>query len=161
MQFIKMRIIQSADFEQTLHACQKAFGCVLTRKRVNVWIVTFEEGDDLIIRDELIAVGSKYAGRWRLTSAARYGILFYDGNPGCGRASRPAVRVKSPLSREDFFMPRLRVELQPGKLELKRAGKLETFSRNPKPFTASWKLQGELPILNINLTQQRAASCEF
>jgi hypothetical protein len=78
---------------------------------------------------------------------------------------QPAVRVKSPLSWEDFFMPRLRVEFQPGKLELKRTGKLESFSRNPKPFMASWKLQGEqrgeLPILNINLTQRQAASCEF
>ena len=66
MKLIKMRIVDSADFEQALHACVKAFGCIAQRKRVNIWFACFEDGDDLIIRDELIAVGSKYAGRWRL-----------------------------------------------------------------------------------------------
>jgi len=65
MKLIKMRIVDSADFEQALHACVKAFGCIAQRKRVNVWIVCFEEDDDRVIRDELTAVGSKYEGRWR------------------------------------------------------------------------------------------------
>lgn len=63
---IKMRLVNSTDFEQALTACQMAFGCLVVRKRTLVHIVVFDNSDVLVIRDTLEEVGSHYAGRYFL-----------------------------------------------------------------------------------------------
>lgn len=35
-QTLKMRIVDSIDFEQALNACRQSFGFLIERKRVNV-----------------------------------------------------------------------------------------------------------------------------
>lgn len=42
---LKMRIVNSADFEKALNACRQSFGFLIERKRVNVWIYTFNVDD--------------------------------------------------------------------------------------------------------------------
>lgn len=63
---IKMRIVNTKEFDKTLIACIHAFGCMVERKRTLVHIIYFFEGDDGIIRNTLENVSSKYCGRYEL-----------------------------------------------------------------------------------------------
>ena len=65
-QTLKMRIVQSADFEEALHACMQAFGLIIVKKRVNVYIYTFSVEDAEFTKEYLLQFGSKYAGRCRV-----------------------------------------------------------------------------------------------
>lgn len=65
MKFIKMRIVNTKEFESVMTKLQMALGCLYDRKRKLVWIACFEVIDAEIIRDELEAVGSAYAGTWK------------------------------------------------------------------------------------------------
>ena len=66
MSFIKMRIVNSAEFDDALIKCQMAFGFISIRKKTLVWLACFDELDAIITREQLEIVGSKYAGRWSL-----------------------------------------------------------------------------------------------
>lgn len=63
---IKMRMVNSTEFEKALTACVMAFGCMIERKRTLVHIIVFYEEDIAVIRETLEEVGSKYAGRYDL-----------------------------------------------------------------------------------------------
>ena len=63
---IKMRIVNTKEFDKALTACIHAFGCIVERKRTLVHIFYFFEGDDGIIRDTLEDAGSKYCGRYKV-----------------------------------------------------------------------------------------------
>lgn len=65
MKLIKMRIVDSADFQHVMNECQKAFGFIVAYKRTLVWLACFDEMDAVITRQELEQVGSKYAGLWK------------------------------------------------------------------------------------------------
>jgi len=64
MPWIKMRIVNSVEFEKAWSACQMAFGCYGFRKRTRLWICTFGEDDCQIVRATLEETGSVYCGRW-------------------------------------------------------------------------------------------------
>ena len=64
MPWIKMRIVETADFEKAWSACQMAVGCYGFRKRTLLWICTFGEDDCQLVRTTLEEVGSVYRGRW-------------------------------------------------------------------------------------------------
>ena len=59
---IKMRIVNSREFDQTVTGLVCAFGCIAERKRTLIWIWVFDSSELEIIRSELEAVGSCYAG---------------------------------------------------------------------------------------------------
>lgn len=63
---LKMRIVNSREFENALSGCVRAFGCMVERKRTLVHIIVFYEEDIIVIRDALEDAGSKYAGRYTL-----------------------------------------------------------------------------------------------
>ena len=62
---LKMRIVRSAEFEQALNACKQSFGLLIERKKVNVYIYTFDTTDEIAqyVKWYLLQFGSKYAGR--------------------------------------------------------------------------------------------------
>lgn len=63
---IKMRIVNSEEFDLALKALVLALGCMVERKRTLVHIYYFFEDDPLLIRSTLEEVGSKYAGKYEL-----------------------------------------------------------------------------------------------
>lgn len=63
---IKMRIVNSVEFDKALTGLVMAFGCMVERKRTLVHIIFFYEEDAAVIRDTLEDAGSKYAGRYEL-----------------------------------------------------------------------------------------------
>lgn len=63
---IKMRIVNTKEFDKALRACVLAFGCMVERKRTLVHIIYFFEGDGGVIRDTLEEAGSKYCGKYEL-----------------------------------------------------------------------------------------------
>lgn len=65
MALFKMSIVHSNDFDKACSACQMAVGCLIVRKRRNVWIVAFNPDDDWLIRVTLEGTGSKYRGPWK------------------------------------------------------------------------------------------------
>lgn len=65
MKFIKMRIVNTEEFKNAMTKLQMSLGFLCSYKRRLVWIVCFEIIDAEIIRDELEAVGSAYAGTWK------------------------------------------------------------------------------------------------
>ena len=66
MKLFQMSIVDTPDFNLAVTKCQMAFGIIVARKRTRIWIATFEEGDDLIVRETLEEIGSKYKGKWRI-----------------------------------------------------------------------------------------------
>lgn len=66
MKLIKMRIVNTKEFEKVLTHCQMAFGFLTEYKRTLVWLAFFDEMDAVITRQELEQVGSKYAGTWKI-----------------------------------------------------------------------------------------------
>lgn len=66
MKLFKMTIVNSIGFDRALVACQMAYGCIATKKRTLIWLVSFETGDYEVIRECLEEEGSKYRGTWRL-----------------------------------------------------------------------------------------------
>lgn len=63
---IKMKIVNTKEFDKALIACIHAFGCMVERKRTLIHIIYFFEGDDRVIRNALEDAGSKYCGRYEL-----------------------------------------------------------------------------------------------
>lgn len=63
---IKMRIVNSIEFDKALTNLVMAFGCMVERKRTLVHIIFFYKEDAEIIRDTLEDAGSKYAGKYEL-----------------------------------------------------------------------------------------------
>lgn len=63
---IKMRIVKSVEFEEALNACRQAFGLLIMRKRVNVYVYAFSIEDAIFTREYLEQFGSKYAGRCKV-----------------------------------------------------------------------------------------------
>lgn len=63
---LKMRIVNSIEFDTALKGCIMAFGCMVERKRTLVHIIVFYEEDIIVIRDALEDAGSRYAGRYEL-----------------------------------------------------------------------------------------------
>lgn len=63
---LKMRIVETKEFERGLMACVLAFGCMVERKRTLVHIIVFYADDIPVIRETLEECGSRYAGRYEL-----------------------------------------------------------------------------------------------
>ena len=63
---LKMRIVNTADFEEALNACKQAFGLLIEYKRVNVYIYAFSVDDADYTKWYLEQFGSKYSGRCKV-----------------------------------------------------------------------------------------------
>ena len=62
MSIMKMQNRSNHMFSKAITACKMAFGCICTPTDDIVYIVSFEKGDEAIIRDTLECAGSQFLG---------------------------------------------------------------------------------------------------
>ena len=59
MKELSFKRIATEAYEKALTACELAFGCLVIRGEKTVELFTFVENDDVVIIDEMLAVGAE------------------------------------------------------------------------------------------------------
>lgn len=59
MKELSFKRIATEAYEKALTACELAFGCLVIREEKTVELFTFMEDDDVVIIDEMLAVGAE------------------------------------------------------------------------------------------------------